>query len=260
MDPARRAHGGEPPLNVDPAAQQRLLDLQALDLRLDQLDHRRRTLPEVAELDSLAARHIKLRDSEVTISTELADLERGQERADTDVEQVRRRKSRDQQRLDAGDVSSPKELERLQSEIASLDRRQAALEEVELEVMEQIEEAQKRLAQVTGEREDVARRALDVQRVRDTAWAEIDKDAESARQQRDVVVADIPSELLALYDKIRPERGGIGAVELRQRRCEGCRITIDPADLNRIRAAAPDAVMRCEDCRRILVRTAASGL
>jgi predicted nucleic acid-binding Zn-ribbon protein len=75
-----------------------------------------------------------------------------------------------------------------------------------------------------------------------------------------VVVADTPSELLALYNKIRAERGGIGAVELRQRRCEGCRITIDPADLNRIRAAAPDAVMRCEDCRRILVRTAASGL
>jgi predicted nucleic acid-binding Zn-ribbon protein len=260
VDPARRAHGGEPPLNADPAAQQRLLDLQALDLKLDQLDHRRRTLPEVAEVDSLAAEHSKLRDSEVTISTELADLQREQERADTDVEQVRRRKSRDQQRLDAGEVSSPKELESLQSEIASLDRRQAALEEVELEVMEQIEEAQKRLVQITGEREDVARQAGDGQRVRDAAWAEIDIDAESARQQRDVVVADIPSDLLALYDKIRAKRGGIGAVELRQRRCEGCRITIDPADLNRIRAAAPDAVMRCEDCRRILVRTAASGL
>ena len=126
--------------------------------------------------------------------------------------------------------------------------------------MEQIEEAQKRLGQVTGEREDVARRARDLQRARDAAWAEIDKDAESARQQRGEVVASVPSELLALYDKIRAERGGIGAVELQQRRCEGCRITIDPADLNRIRVAAPDAVMRCEDCRRILVRTAASGL
>jgi uncharacterized protein len=190
----------------------------------------------------------------------MADLEREQERADTDVEQVRRRKSRDQQRLDAGEVSSPKELESLQSEIASLDRRQAALEEVELEVMEQIEEGQKRLARLTGEREGVAGRARDVRRVRDSAWAEIDMEAESARQQRGEVVADVPSDLLALYDKIRAERGGIGAVELRQRRCEGCRITIDPADLNRIRAAAPDAVMRCEDCRRILVRTAASGL
>jgi hypothetical protein len=73
-------------------------------------------------------------------------------------------------------------------------------------------------------------------------------------------VADIPDDLLALYDKIRADRGGVGAVEIRQRRCEGCRITIDPADLARIRAAAPDAVVRCEECRRIQVRTAESGL
>src|SRR5918995_3017590 len=182
-DPARRAKGGAPPLTAAPAAQQRLLDLQALDLKLDQLDHRRRTLPEVAERDLLAAEHSKLRDSEVTISTELADLEREQERADTDVEQVRRRKSRDQQRLDAGEVSSPKELESLQSEIASLDRRQASLEEVELEIMERLEDAQKRAAEVANEREDVARRAQEVQRARDAAWAHIDMDAGSAKQQ-----------------------------------------------------------------------------
>ena len=71
---------------------------------------------------------------------------------------------------------------------------------------------------------------------------------------------EIPADLLALYEKIRADRGGVGAVEIRQRRCEGCRITIDPADLVRIRAAAPDVVLRCEECRRIQVRTAESGL
>ncbi len=262
MDHAHRipARAGEPPLNADPAAQQRLLDLQAVDLALGQLTHRRNSLPEVAELAALAAEHMKLRDAGVAVTTEIADLDREQRRADADVEQVRQRKDRDRRRLDTGQVSSPKELESLQSEITSLERRQSVLEEAELDVMERLEEATKRSSHLETEREDVGRRAHEVQRARDAAWAEIDNDTESARQERAAVVADIPADLLSLYDKIRADRGGIGAVEIRQRRCEGCRITIDPADLARIRAAAPEAVLRCEECRRIQVRTAESGL
>jgi hypothetical protein len=254
------ARGGEQLLNADPAAQYRLLDLQAVDLALDQLANRRSNLPEIAELEALAAEHMKIRDAEVTVTTEIADLEREQRRADADVEQVRQRKDRDKRRLDTGQVSSPKELENLQSELASLERRQGVLEEAELEIMERLEEATRRSSQLAADREEIGRHAQEVQRARDAALADIDNGEESARREREAVVADIPDDLLALYDKIRADRGGVGAVEIRQRRCEGCRITIDPADLARIRAAAPDAVLRCEECRRIQVRTAESGL
>jgi uncharacterized protein len=252
--------GGERPLNADPAAQRRLLDLQAADLELDQLAHRRETLPEAAEARSLAAEHARIRNEEVTVATEIADLERDQRRADADVEQVRQRKDRDRQRLDAGQVSSPKELESLQSEIVSLERRQAVLEEAELEIMQRLEDAQRRAAQLGADRIEVERRGREAQRARDDAWAGIDDAAQTVRHERELIAAQLPADLLALYEKTRAERGGIGAVEIRQRRCEGCRITIDPADLNRIRAAAPDLVVRCEECRRIQVRTAESGL
>ena len=66
--------------------------------------------------------------------------------------------------------------------------------------------------------------------------------------------------LLALYAKIREASGGIGAAELRQRRCGGCRLELNQLDLSSIRAAAADDVVRCEECRRILVRTPESGL
>lgn len=256
MDRAR----GERPLNVDPAAQLRLLEVQALDLRLDQLAHRRRTLPEVAELEHLAAEHTRLRDLEVSASTEVADLERDRSRAEGDVAQVRARKARDQQRLDAGQVSSPRELEQLQHEIASLERRQGDLEDVELEIMERLEDAQQRQASHAAEREEVAAKAAEVQRARDAALAELDKDADYLHQQRDALVGDVPGELLALYDKLRGQYGGIGAAALRRRRCEGCHLDLDPADLSRMRTAAPDAVLRCGECRRILVRTDESGL
>jgi uncharacterized protein len=252
--------GGERALNADPAAQRRLLDLQAVDLELDQLARRRETLPEAAEARSLAVEHARLRDQEVAIATEMADLESEQERADADVERVRQRKDRDRQRLDAGQVSSAKELESLQSEIASLERRQGVLEETELDIMQRLEDAQRRLKQIEADRGEIERRGRDVQHTRDQAWAAIDQSAQAVQSERDLIAGEIPVDLLALYEKTRAERGGVGAVEIRQRRCEGCRITIDPADLNRIRAAAPDLVVRCEECRRIQVRTAESGL
>jgi uncharacterized protein len=252
--------GGEQALNADPAAQRRLLDLQAADLQLDQLAQRRETLPEAAEARALAVEHARLRDHEVAITTEMADLESERERADADVEQVRQRKDRDRKRLDAGQVSSPKELEGLQSEIASLERRQGALEETELDIMQRLEDAQRKVKQVAADRAEIERQGREAQRARDDAWAGIDQSAEAVQRERELIADGLPEGLLALYEKTRAERGGVGAVEIRQRRCEGCRITIDPADLNRIRAAAPDLVVRCEECRRIQVRTAESGL
>lgn len=260
MDHTRQCRRGESPLNADPAAQLRLLDLQAHDLKLDQLAHRRRTLPEIAELDALAAEHSRLRDAEVATTTEVADLERERKRADADVEQVRRRKERDQQRLDAGQVSAARELERLQSEIASLNRRQADLEDIELEIMEKLEDAQQRLASLATEREKVGRHALGVQQTRDAARTEIDADIERIRQERAAVAAEIPADLLTLYEKVRSGSNGIGAAALRKRRCEGCHLELDPMSLAQIRSTAADEVIRCEECRRILVRTPESGL
>ena len=238
----------------------RLLDVQAADQRLDQLAHRRRTLPEAAELETLAAEHSRLRDAEVVAGTAVADLEREQKRADAEVEQVRARKDRDQKRLDAGQVSSAKELESLQSEIASLNRRQGVLEDAEIEIMERLEQAQNEAAGLASDRDDVAKKAQEVQAARDAAWGQIDQDAAGSRAERESLVAGIPADLLALYEKIRADRGGIGAAALRQGRCGGCMIQLDAAELGRIRGLAPDVVIRHEECRRILVRTPESGL
>ena len=190
----------------------------------------------------------------------MADLEEQQKRADADVDQVRQRKDRDQHRLDAGQVSAARELEQLQSEIASLTRRQATLEDIELEIMEKLEDAQRRVGELAARRESVGRNALAVQRARDAAWAEMDEQVAQAQKQRDAMAVEIPEDFLSLYEKIRSTSGGVGAAALRRRRCDGCHLELDPAALNEIRSAPPDAVVRCEECRRILVRTDESGL
>ncbi|WP_199552501.1 zinc ribbon domain-containing protein [Streptomyces sp. N35] len=247
-------------MNAAPADQIRLLDVQALDLRLSQLAHRRDALPEHAEIESLNKDHTQLRDLLVAATTEEGDCAREQTKAEQDVDQVRQRAVRDQQRLDSGAVTSPKDLENLQREIASLAKRQGDLEDVVLEVMERRESAQERVAELTERVGSVQGKVDDATARRDAAYKEIDGEIATATKEREVVAASVPDDLLKLYDKLRAKEGGVGAARLYQRRCEGCRLELNITEVNEVRAAAPDAIVRCENCRRILVRTSESGL
>lgn len=249
----------EPTLNAEPAVQRRLLDLQDLDLQLDQLAHKRRSLPELQALAELAAEKAVIDRELVSADTEVEDLRREQKKADSDVEQVRQRKARNQQRLDSGQVSSPKDLENLQHEIGSLDRRISDLEDAELEVMEQLETAEANQARLRTRAEEFAARQAELASGRDTALKELDAQRADLGDRRAVVAAELPAELITQYERLRERNGGIGAARLIGKRCMGCRMELTPSDLNRIKAAAPDAVLRCEECGRILVRTAESA-
>jgi uncharacterized protein len=246
-------------VKASPQSQLRLLELADLDAELARLDHRRRSLPEVAELARLEARASELKDEIVVTETELGDLAREEGRAERDVEQVRARIDRDRARLDAGQVSAARELATLQSEIESLRRRQGDLEEVVLELMERREGLVSRRDELTAERDNLGTETAELAARRDAAFTEIDEQAGKASEQRSGVAAEVPADLLKLYEQIRDARG-IGAAILRAGRCEGCHLTLNTVDLNQIRAAAPDEVVRCEECRRILVRTPESGL
>ncbi|MGW1405139.1 zinc ribbon domain-containing protein [Streptomyces sp. NPDC002403] len=247
-------------MNAAPADQIRLLDVQALDVRLSQLAHRRKSLPEHAEIESLTSDLAQLRDLLVASQTEESDTAREQTKAEQDVDQVRQRAARDQQRLDSGAVTSPKDLESLQREIASLARRQGDLEDVVLEVMERRESAQERVTELSDRVSAVQAKTDDATARRDAATKELDEEAASVTKEREVVAGSVPADLLKLYDKLRVQQGGVGAARLYQRRCEGCRLELNITEVNDVKAASPDTVLRCENCRRILVRTAESGL
>jgi uncharacterized protein len=243
-----------------PEAQLRLLELAELDAELSRLDHRRRGLPEHAELSRLEQRDRELRDEIASLQAREGDLKREQAKDEADVEQVRSRIARDRARLDAGQVSSPKELENLQSEIESLLRRQSDLEDVELDVMERLEAAQTRLSAADGERGAIASDAQVVTVRRDEALAELDEQVGKASDRRAAVSGEEPADLLDLYERLRTQHGGVGAAALQGGQCQGCHLSLNTVDLNAIRAADADEVLRCEECRRILVRTAESGL
>jgi len=246
-------------LKADPTRQQRLLDLQAVDTRLDQIAHAKSTLPQLKELAALEERARALDTELVNARTALGDVQREVDKAEADVQLVRDRAARDQARLDSG-TGSAKDLQALQHEVVSLARRQSALEDVELEVMERAESLGGQVSTLEGSREELAAKLADATAAGDKAVGDLDAEGAQVSGRRDGILSGVGDDLVALYEKVRRNSGGTGAAELKQRRCGGCRLELNPQEINRIKAAPADEVLRCEECSRILVRTADSSL
>jgi len=245
-------------LNANPADQLRLLDLHGLDLRLAQLAHKRRTLPELAEAEKVDRRLADLRDVLVAAETAEGDVAREQKKAEADVEQVVNRATRDRQMLESG-RGSAKDLENIQHELDTLARRQSDLEDIVLEVMERRETAQARVAEMTVQRDEAQARRDEVTAALTKATEEIDRDLAAVTSERGTTAGVIPEDLMALYERIRADNG-VGAAAIHQRRCDGCRLELDISEVNALKAAAADQVVRHDACGSILVRVADSGL
>ncbi|TFV79261.1 hypothetical protein E4P39_00945 [Blastococcus sp. CT_GayMR19] len=246
-------------MKADHFEQQKLLDLAAEDVALTQLAHRRRTLPEAAAVEAAEEAERALSGDVVRAETEVRDLGREVKRLESDVETVRQREIKDQRQMDSGSVS-PKELTNLQHELDSLKRRQSDLEDQELELMERLEVAE---AALKSAQEGLEKAKADLERavqLRDDALADIADGTSKHEAARAEVAAGISEALLTLYDRVRKQTGTSGAAPLRHRACQGCRIELYGNELAAARNADPHEVLRCENCSRILVRTAESGL
>ncbi len=235
------------------ADQRRLLDVQALDTRAAKLNHQRRSLPVLETLAELEARLEDLRRAQVEERTTISDTRRELTKAEGDVEQVRQRAARHQSRLDSGAVTA-KDAQALQAELEQLARRQADLEEVELEVMERLEAAEGRLAEL--ERQEAAI-AADIARhteARDAEWSTIDAELASIAAERSSIVEEIDPGLMALYDRVRERAGGLAAIALYGSRTEGTQLDFSLTELDAIHSAPPEQVVQHEDYGYIIVR------
>jgi predicted nucleic acid-binding Zn-ribbon protein len=245
-------------VKADPSVQRQLLDLAKVDAELSRVEHRRRTLPELAEIDQAEKTLRNRRDALVASQTAASDLDREIARQEKEIESVRAREERDRKLMESGAVSA-KQMNDVQHELDTLTRRQAALEDDLLELMER-REAFDLDAQRTGAEVDQAEQTLaDAQRRREESVADLDTTQARRDEDRAKLVPRFPEDLLRLYERVRAHKG-IGAALLRSRRCGACQLDIDRSAISEIKSAAPDAVIQCENCGAILVRTLESGL
>ncbi|PIE21558.1 MAG: hypothetical protein CSA64_01475 [Arachnia propionica] len=180
-------------------------------------------------------------------------------RAEADLQPVRARLERDQKRVQDGTVTDGKILADLLAEIERLKSRISDLEDAQLEVMEQLEEATAELARLTERQAEVDRDLRQAVSERDGRGAELKAEAMEVAATRKKLAATIPTDLSELYERLRAH-SGLGAAKLHRGRCGGCQLELTLADMDAIRKAAPVEIVRCPECDRILVRTSDSGL
>jgi predicted nucleic acid-binding Zn-ribbon protein len=233
--------------------QRSILDIQKFDHQSSTLKNKAATLPEIAEITSTTIKHNNLRDLRIAAETELKDVKRELARAEGDVEQIVTRIERDEKRLASG-TGTPKELEQTQHELGTLGARRSELEEVELEIMMRVDGIKERIATLSAEEGQVALVIADLNIRKENALAAIYTELEGIETDRKATAQSVGAEMLALYEKVREANGGIGAAALAGNQCKGCNLTLNTIELQRISGLAEDEVVRCEECRCILVR------
>ena len=241
-------------MKAEPAAQQRLLDLQAIDTAIGQIEHRVKTLPEHALLAERQARRQALGQQMVAADTALGDATAAQVKAEADLVPVRERLSRDQKAVDGGSISDSKTLTSMVNEIEHLKARISTLEDEELELMESVESAQAERDRVGAERAAVEDEMRALLAKRDAAVADFQADVAERKAARAAVISGLPAPLVELYEKVRGRAGGTGAALLQGHRCAGCGLEATQSDYDRYVNAPADDIVRCEECDRILVR------
>lgn len=234
-----------------------LLDVQALDTRLAQLAARSAKLPEAAALASLVAERDALQRDVAERTGEWEDAQAELGRVESDVQVVEARIARDRERSQAG--GSMKDVQALEQELTALAARHNDLEEIELAVMETVEQKENALAAARSALADLEARIAEATAARDAAAASIEQERAHTAANRQTVAAKVPADLLALYEKQRG-RYGVGASFLQRGISTAAGAVLSPAELEKVRQAAPDDVLLCPESSAILVRTSESGL
>lgn len=233
---------------------EQLLAVQEHDTRLDQLHHRRATLPQRATLADLE-RTLQAHDREADAVREQRDaLAREQKRLEDEVAAVEEKATEVDKTLYSGTITSPRELQGFQAELEALRRRQRQLEDEVLALMEQLEPLDDDLSRRAEERARIVEQVEQVRNELEAAEREVDAAIEEEQRARADTAAPLPEDVLQRYERLRTQHEGVAIARLVGNSCGGCHLTLSAVELDRIKHEPPDALIFCEECGRLLVR------
>ena len=240
-------------MQASPEQQSSILELQLIDNEIMQAKTKLKSLPEIEQLLHIDKRITSANDELATVKAEFDQITLELRRGEVDVETVTDRIKKDEARLASGNAT-PKELEQLQHEVATLRKRQEALEEIELEIMVRSEAITERTKILTTDLASLETLKAEINQRLTAASSEINTLIGGKKSDREVVAVKIEKPLLDLYEKIRASSGGVASSALVGNKCNGCNLAINAVEMERIKSLAKDELLRCEECRRILVR------
>ncbi|MFN8533102.1 MAG: hypothetical protein U0556_06115 [Dehalococcoidia bacterium] len=225
----------------------RLLDLQDQDLTLDRIDVQ---LVDIAAQIGDATALVAARESFQRIEAVVEALEGRRKEADLKVQDTRAKREREEKKLYSGSVVSPKEIQNLQHEVEALRRRTLELEDRELAIMAELEEAEAACNEARRSTQEIEATWRDNQdalaRRRDELVAQRAQ-ATALRDQRLRLVD--PTDLPA-YDALRKKLSGRAVARIERGVCNACRVSLPEREIQKARTSA--SIVLCSNCGRIL--------
>lgn len=242
-------------MKASPSDQHKLLDLQQIDSAITRAKRSIANPPQAEEIKDLDAQLVDLdRDVLEKLGT-VDDVAAAIKRIADDTRLVDERRTRDQQRLEQG--ADPKTMQALQQEIQALERRSSELDDQQLELMQQQEDAEAVLVAAREAAESVRVRRDKLAAERDAEVARFRNELELREAERKGLTVTLPEDLLKLYDKQR-ERYGFGATLLQGRVSVAGGVELTASELAEVGRADADEVVMCPASSAILVRTSES--
>lgn len=235
-------------------AYEQILAVQALDLDLGRLRHQIETHPQRATLSAATAALAELDERMAGLDGQRHELDRRLTRLSDETSTIENKRTSTDAKLYDGSVTAAKELLALQDEVASLRERQRSIEDDQLVVMEEIEVLDAEIATVGDERRvaEEARAAADAALA--SAVDELEREVAATERARSEAATPAPPELLARYEQLARQFGGVAVARFADGRCDGCHMQLSAVAVDRLAKAPDDAVVTCEECGRLLVR------
>jgi predicted nucleic acid-binding Zn-ribbon protein len=181
------------------------------------------------------------------------ELAREEQRLDDEAQSLQARATDVEKKMYSGEISSPRELQAMQADVEQLRRHQRALENSELELMEQREPVDAGLAQLEDRGAALEDELNALRATIAGAEQEIDAEASVERTARDALTSALDPVLVAEYERRRARSGGTGAARLIGNTCQGCHLTIPSIEAERVKRAPAGTVAHCDNCGCILV-------
>lgn len=228
-----------------------LLVVQQHDTAIDRLTYRRAHLPEQGELDQVSARLAAIGARRRTIEAERQALVARQDELEGQVAALERRREDLRRKLATGTV--PKELERLASEVDSVQAHIAELEDREIELMEAVEPLDADLVELERDEAGLDERRVQLRAAVAEAQGALDGELAAERAARSGALADVAPDLVGEYERLRARLGGVAVAQLVGGHCTGCNLALPTSEVDRIRHEPPGTLVTCEQCGRLLV-------
>lgn len=208
----------------------RLLAVQAMDMDLAALEERRAQVPR---------RRAEVSREITALETERSDHVSGLERArlarrarEGDLEVVREKLARYERQLN--EVKTNVAYSALLSEIQGSKREIGATEDEILGFMGEIEEHEKRIAELDLALEGKRAEAADELQALETEETELGRAVEAQASRRDILAAEVDRNLYRMYDRLRRKQRFPALVPLRGSACGACHGALPPQVIREI--------------------------